>query len=562
MRRLILTALSLPLLAQAPELRTTAADRTGLSITIYQNHLAAVRDTRCVSLPTGVTTLAFADLAASVRPKSAYLLDSGSGLKVLERNFEFNLLTPDNLMAASLGQPLAQRDPRTGELRWGDQASVPYPRGLMNPTATPIARMARLPSAWLIKPTSNVLMREAAGFENAGDTNLAYRNLPPGLRASPTLLQTVAADEAGPRSLSLLYTTEGLSWQAHYILTLAPDGRHADLNAFAAVENKSGTNFPHAAFQLVAGEPNIVNDPLPRNDLLPSRLDATETTVEVVGSVAGPPVFREEKLSEYPLFTLDRPTSLENGQQKQLSLFHAEALDVSLHALIQPSDDAFYGESNYLETCALYFAPPFDGFYPWPLAGFFEGSASDSASDQYLEAIFQNSHWLDHHRPAVQLEGRLKNTKANGLGRALPAGGLDIRYQSPEGALIPLGEIQVDGTPRGGDITIPFANARGMSAERRTASLRRIRKGRRVAWEMEMIVTLTNQSGLALPATIREPIYGGWTLVSSSLTGQRSGENAYDFDFTSKPHSAFTLRYRVRTDYQALPEDQPSTSAP
>lgn len=560
MRRLLLTALSLPLLAQAPELRTTAADRTGLSITIYQNDLAAVRDTRRVTLPAGVTTLAFADLAATIRPKSAYLLNAGAGLKVLERNFEFNLLSPDSLMAASLDQPLGQRDPRTGEPRWGEQASIPYPRGLMNPAATPLARMARRPSAWLIKPTSNVLMRTVAGFEDAGHQNLAYRNLPHGLRASPTLLQTVATERAGVRSLSLLYTTEGLSWHAHYILTLAPDGRHADLNAFAAVENKSGANFPDATFQLVAGEPNIVYDPLPRNDLLPSLVDLTAVDVQAVAS--GPPVFHEEKLSGYPLFTLDRPVSLRSGQQKQLALFRAEHLPISLHALIQPPDNTFDDDSTYLETCARPFAPSFEGFSPWPLVGLLDDSTFDSASNQYRESAFQKSHWLEHHRPAVQLQGILNNTKANRLGRALPSGDLDIRYQSPEGALIPLGEIRVDGTPQGEDITLPIATARGMSAERRTLSLRRINKGKQVAWEMEVIVTLTNQSGLALPATIREPIFRGWTLLRSSSPGHRSGENAYDFNFTSRPHSVFTLHYRVRTDYQALPEDQPSPPAP
>lgn len=532
MRRLLLTVLSLPLLAQAPELRTTAADRTGLSITIYQNDLAAVRDSRRVALPAGVTRLAFADLAATIRPKSAYLLDIGSGVKVLERNFEFNLLTPTNLMAASLGRAVAQRDPRTGELRWGVQVSL---------------------------PPSELLMRTPDGFESSGRRDLNYQGLPSGLRASPTLLQTVETDNAGPRTLHLLYTAEGLSWQAHYIATLSSDGKHLDLDAFATVKNQSGVNFTEAIFQLVAGAPNKVEDPPPSED----GKEYGFATVEVAASKLGPPTFREEKLSEYPLFTLDRPVSLSNGQQKQLSLFHAEDIPIVLRAVSQPGYSLFDDENEYLEEMAIPYEPSFGTYLPlpnpWPLDGV---SAKTQIFEQFYNQEAANESWKDCHRPPVIVEGLLHNTKANHLGRALPAGGLDLRYRAPEGALIPFSETDLDATPPGEEMVFTLERAHGLVVERRCLSRKRIVKDGHTAWELDMAVTLSNSSSRTLPAILREPFFQDWALLASNLPGHRSGANAFDFQFITKAHSTFTLHYRVRTDIQPLPDDAGRLAAP
>ncbi|HET6330684.1 MAG TPA: hypothetical protein VFF76_07845 [Holophagaceae bacterium] len=527
MRTFLLTALSLPLIAQAPELRTTAADRTGLSITIYQNDLAAVRDTRRVSLPAGVTRLAFADLAASIRSKSAYLLNTGPRVKVLERNFEFNLLSPESLEKASLDLPLALRDTKTGKLQWGSQVSFPYPNGIWNLRARPLDRMLRKPNAWLLPPTSDLLVRMSDGFEATSGQPPIYQSLPLDLRSSPTLLQTIETATAGPQSLNLLYTTQGLSWHADYIATLSTDAKHLDLDVFATVNNNSGIDYPDAAFQLVAGEPNKVYDPDP-SDKMPT-LDMTATTVEVVGSatVIGPPVFKEERISEYPLFTLDRPTTLKNGQTKQLALFHTADVPMKVQALVWSEDLIERNEDAYLHTLSQWLDNKFD-----------EPPHGRVAVNLPL-------------RPAeVDLQGLVKNTKSNHLGKALPSGELDIRYRSPEGALLVFGRPLMGGTPAGEDLTIQLPPGKGLSSTRKIASLRVATRQGMIALDLEVIVTLSNASNQALQAIIREPIFANWKLLSSNFPGHRSGENAYDFNFVSKPHSTTALRYRVRTSYQ------------
>lgn len=534
MRILLFTAFGLPLATaclvqgQAPELRTTAADRTGLSITIYQNDLAAVRDTRRVTLPAGVTKLAFAGLAATIRPKSAYLLDTGSGVKVLERNFEFNLLSPQTLDAASLGLPVALRDPRTGELRWGSQVSIPYQYGIWSPWS----------NRWRIRPTSDLVIHTTEGFEATGQQPPIYQSLPPGLRSSPTLLQTIETATAGPQSLNLLYTAQGLSWRAHYIATLSTDAKHLDLDAFATVDNHSGIGYPDAAFQLVAGEPNKVYDPDPIDKSQDKEVAATTVEVAGLASVDRPPAFKEERISEYPLFTLDRPVTLKNGQTKQLALFHAGDVPMKVQALVRSEDLYEQNENTYLSKLGERVGDELDGrprrriTFNFPL------------------------------RPAeVNLQGLVKNTKANHLGRALPSGEMDIRYHSPEGALLVFDSLILGGVPAGEDLTIQLPPGKGLSTTRKIVSLKLAPRPGQMAMDLEFVVTLANASNRALDAIIREPIFAKWKLLSSNFPGHRAGENAYDFTFVSKPHSTATLRYRVRTGYQS--EDTLTTdSAP
>lgn len=536
--------LTLPCLGQVatPELRSTAADRRALSITIYQNDLAAVRDTRRVMLPAGVSRLAFAEVAASIRPKSAYLLDPGTGLRVLERNFEFNLLNPLSLEQAGLAQDAAVRD-ASGVWTWGTQASLPMPKGLMNPAAPLGDRFRRKPSAFTVQPTQAFLVRTAQGYESTSAPASAYRRVSDTLRATPTLLQTLQADEAGARDLTLAYTTQGLNWWTHYIVTVSADGRRADLDARASIENKSGIAYPDTRFQLVAGQPNQVDDPMPA--------DPSETTVTVVGSmvmasVAGPAIFREERVSEYPLFTLDRPITVGNGQMKQVRLFAASDLPLRLEAIVSPSDEAFgdaFNSAAYLKSCHLRSAPMEAPHLPIPVA---------PPPDPDYRPLTGGQRWVVDHRPAIHLQGSIENEMKAGLGRAIPFGNLEVRYETPDGFTIPLGSADEDGSAAGEAIRFPIANARFMDADREILGLKQVPEGNGTCWELEVALTARSAMPMPVKTTFREPFPREWTLVEASLPGHRSGENACDFEGICRPGKPLHLHYTLRSQTQGI----------
>ncbi|MCC6513900.1 MAG: DUF4139 domain-containing protein [Geothrix sp.] len=552
-----------PLQGQVPEVRTTAKDRTALSVTIYQSGLAAIRDTRRVSLPAGPSRLAFADLVPTLRPKSATLLDPGGGLQVRERNYEFNLLSPATLVDASLGLPVRIKGEEGQPDQAGTLASVPLLNPRMRPDAKPLERIAKKPSAYVQSPDPEVVVTTSEGIRSWMPGDLALTQVPPHLRTSPTLLQDLVAPAAGKRDLTLLYTATDLTWEANYVATLASDGKHLDLDVFATVKNQSGARIADTTLQLLAGEPNLVYDPLPSDR---STTSADYTTVEVMASASSPPVFKEEKLSEFPLFTLDRPVTLAARADKQLSLMNARGIPIQKKFLVEaPYHDYGHSPSSFLASSLFKPEPPTIGYGPVPINWRTRQSEEETAGaiPDSLQTHLEHSLWMDCHYPPVLITGSWMNSASVGLGRALPKGPFLLRYQDPSGSLVlPPGSLASDQllpqTPPGEDIEVILGRARGLQVTRQGVSHRvipakpfkdengKIHPQRR--YEYAVRVQVTNFLPAETRITVREPITSGWRLVSSSHTGKRSGSDAYDFQVRIPAHGRAALRYVVRTD--------------
>src|SRR5438046_9441173 len=88
-------------LAQALEQTTTARDRQSVNITVYNSNLGLVRETRRLMLPAGRIALRFADVTAQIRPETVHLasLTAPSSLRILEQNYQYDLLNPAKLLA-------------------------------------------------------------------------------------------------------------------------------------------------------------------------------------------------------------------------------------------------------------------------------------------------------------------------------------------------------------------------------------------------------------------------------------------------------------------------------
>jgi hypothetical protein len=122
MRRNPLTALGGLLLmagaAASAELASTLDDQREVAVTIYNNDLALVRDRREVTLPAGAGRLAWGEVNARLQPETALVrdLDHPEGFRVVEQNFDFDLLTPEKLLEKYLGRQVevVRTHPTTG----------------------------------------------------------------------------------------------------------------------------------------------------------------------------------------------------------------------------------------------------------------------------------------------------------------------------------------------------------------------------------------------------------------------------------------------------------------
>ncbi|MEL0081975.1 MAG: DUF4139 domain-containing protein [Gammaproteobacteria bacterium] len=294
------------------ERRTTLEDQTALAVTIYNQDLALIKDRRRLSLAKGETRLAIRDVSAKIRPETALLksLSRQHSFIVLEQNFDFDLLSPQTLLAKYVGEEIrvATMNPATGK--------------------------EGVESATVLSNNNGLVLRYADRIETGAAGRLIFDRLPARLRDRPTLVTTLNSRAAGQRQVELSYLTGGLSWQADYIAQLNQDDSLLDLQGWVTLTNQSGTRYPDSKLQLVAGDLNRVT----------GQQIGRFARKEAMMAMAADHVVAEETLFEYHLYTIPRATTLENNQTKQVALLAADRVPVRKQLLLSGNGHYYRGQ--------------------------------------------------------------------------------------------------------------------------------------------------------------------------------------------------------------------------
>jgi hypothetical protein len=291
--------------AARDETVSTVADQQGMAVTIYNDNLALIKDARRVNLGRELNHLAWREVSAQMRPETAQLrnVSSSGGLRLLEQNFDFDLLTPQKLLEKYVGREVAviRVNPATGaETR---------------------------ESATVLSTQNGVVLQFADRIETGVPGRLAFPGVPDTLRDQPTLVISLLSQAAGSQNLELSYLTGGLGWRADYVAELNADDSLLDLNGWVTLTNQSGAAYPNARLQLVAGDLNRVRE---------ARRSGRE--LMAMASKAAEADMQQESLFEYHLYTLQRPTTLAENQTKQVALMSATKVPVKKEFLLAGSD--------------------------------------------------------------------------------------------------------------------------------------------------------------------------------------------------------------------------------
>lgn len=265
--------------------------RAGFAVPGY----AVVRHERHIDLVAGRNEIRFTDVAGLIDPTTVAFqsLTDPSGTRVLEQNFQFDLVSTDKLLEKFIDRPVTVE-----QIRGSDFASY---RGT------------------LLSTRGGIVLREQDGTIRtlAHNASVTLPELPGGLITRPTLVWDLATAHPGTHLARVAYQTAGITWWADYNLTLAEDAAggecRVDVGAWVSILNQSGASYPDARIKLVAGDVHrapAAPPPSPR-----AMMRATEAD-----SAAG---FAEKSFFEYHLYTLGRPSSLPDNSTKQLELFPA-----------------------------------------------------------------------------------------------------------------------------------------------------------------------------------------------------------------------------------------------
>jgi hypothetical protein len=297
------------------EKRTSLEDQKSVAVTIYNENLALIKDQRTITLDKGFNLLAFRGVSAKMRAETALLRNlNNAGLKVIEQNFDFDLLTPQKLLEKYVGKQvqIATMNPVTGE--------------------------EKIEQATILSTNNGVVAQIEGRIETNPRGRYIFNKVPENLRDQPTLVIQLKSSTAKAQDVELSYLSSGLSWKADYVAELNAKDNKLDLVGWVTLNNKSGTSYNNAKLQLVAGDVNIV-----KNDFR-HRLEGRAMPMAKM-SVIEDSAMQEESLFEYHLYSLNRPTSVSNNQTKQVSLLSATQVPVHKEFLLQ--GNAYYYQSSY-----------------------------------------------------------------------------------------------------------------------------------------------------------------------------------------------------------------------
>jgi hypothetical protein len=263
-----------------------------VAVTIYNNNLALVQDTRQVAVPAGRSRQEFPDVSAQIRAETVTL--TGRGIGIVEQNFDYDLLSPQALMQKAVGETvtLIRTNPATG----AEQRE----------------------RARVLAVNGGVILQIGERIEVLRDDGLPVRvvfdRVPENLRARPTLSVTVASDGAGRRPLTLTYLTPGLGWEADYVALFDETAGRMDVQGWITLTNNSGTAYTNANVLLVAGTvgQGSYNDRYGNPGGAPGSLrrPGTETS-------------GRERLGDFYLYPLPERTTVAHRQIKQVSFLDA-----------------------------------------------------------------------------------------------------------------------------------------------------------------------------------------------------------------------------------------------
>src|SRR3989475_1841576 len=216
-----------PLAAAAP-VSVTRDDQREVMVTIYNGNLGLVKDLREARLPAGVNEVKFMDVAAQIDPTSVHLksLTDASGLKILEQNYEYDLLTSEKLMEKYVGKKVRLY-----------QSGGAFQEATLLSTNGPV---------WEINGEIHM-----GGYGNA-----VLPALPENLVSKPTLVWLLRNARPAPQRIEASYLTGGITWKADYVMVINAAETRSDLTGWVTIDNKSGATYKNAALKLVAGDIN------------------------------------------------------------------------------------------------------------------------------------------------------------------------------------------------------------------------------------------------------------------------------------------------------------------
>jgi hypothetical protein len=426
----------------------------GTELTIYSQDIALVRETREFGFQEGINIVNITDIASGIDPSSVIFEDTESpGTYIIEQQFSSDNASTSRLLENHLGK----------EITVTDEAGNSYTGILLGHENDKV----------ILNTSGNIITLMSVSKIDFQDTE--------DVLIGPALTWQIYSPEAGTRTILTSYLTEGINWKANYIVKLADNETQASIDGWATIDNRAGTSFTDARVKLVAGDVRRV-----------SGQAYPEYATDEAAIDQAPGQFGQGSLFEYHTYTLNRTTTLRNGETKQISLLSEGSIPV---------------EKEYI---------------------------FDSNTGERIKVVMST-----------------ENTESSGLGMPLPAGIVSAYAEDSEGVLQFVGEDEIDHTPRGEEMRIFVGYAFDITGEKTQTDYQSLGES---AERRSYSIDLTNQKAEDVNVTVTESIYGDWEITNSSQNYTKVDAFTAEFDVRVPANGEESVTYTVEVRYpRAIP---------
>ncbi len=283
------------------------AQAADVAVTVYNNNLGVISETRSLDIKKGTNRLAFTDVPALIDAASVRVeLPGGKNkLTILEQNYAFDLVGPEQMYQKYIDEQIEIVD-EDGKLYTGKLLA--FNGGAIT----------------LLDASGKVKIVSASKV-----TEVNFPALPEGLITRPTLFWLYNSSADGKQDLRVGYQTSGLSWNAEYVGVLNEAETSLGLSGWSSINNQSGKTYENATLKLIAGDISRAQD-----QLIIRGGRSKEVTLSAMA-----PGFEEKQFFEYHMYTLPRKATVADKEIKQLSLFDPATSAVRKVYMYKPEEN-------------------------------------------------------------------------------------------------------------------------------------------------------------------------------------------------------------------------------
>jgi len=255
------------------------------SITIYNNNLAHIYESRDFNLTSGVQNIKYTNLPSSLIVDSISPDFKGDGVKLLSQSYQNNQLDINKLLKANLNEDVSFYSKE---------------------------RDKKLLKGKLININPNVIKTNKHYYVVDGGS-IIFNKLPTNIDYKPYLEWKIDAKEPKVTEVDLSYLITGVSWSSNYTVSL--NGKRLNFKAWATIVNRSGKEFKDFNVSLIAGSVNRRHTRV---------LKQSYKKMAAAPMVADAAVVAPKSISGYYLYNLPSKITLLNNQSKQIVIIDAK----------------------------------------------------------------------------------------------------------------------------------------------------------------------------------------------------------------------------------------------